>query len=230
PNSLCRVYVKFNLPSLDPSDVVVDANLNLQVRKYELASSSEVYLHRVTSDWSDETITWNNVPTHASLIGEYDRFAKADEEVSFDVTQMVRDWYSSGKNYGVMLKNADETGKFATFYSGGTTLSGKTQPYITMAYVNNDGLEPYWDYQTASAGRAGSVHVNYFTGALTLIHPDTAASGSRLPAPVSHVFGNTKSTDAKYGLGWRLNYSQTIKKMTFGEKTYYRYYDEEGTA
>ncbi|WFF71985.1 DNRLRE domain-containing protein [Proteiniclasticum sp. QWL-01] len=208
----------------------MDANLNLQVRKYELASSSEIYLHRVTSDWSDETITWNNIPTHESLIGEYDRFAKADEEVSFDVTQMVRDWYSSGKNYGVMLKNADETGKFATFYSGGTTLSGKTRPYITMAYVNNDGLEPYWDYQTASAGRAGSVHVNYFTGALTLIHPDTAASGSHLPAPVSHVFGNTKSTDAKYGLGWRLNYSQTIKKMIFGGETYYRYYDEDGTA
>ena len=172
------------------------------------------------------------MPTHESLIGEYVRFSAADEPVTFDVTGMVREWYGEGQNHGVMLKNADETGKFATFRSGATTLwpTDTTRPYITMAYVNNDGLEPYWDYQSASAGRAVTVHANYFTGALTLTHPDTGASGNRLPAPVAHVFGNTKATDNKYGLGWRLNYSQTITEMNFGGVTYYRYYDEAGTA
>ena len=232
PGSLCRVYLKFNLPSLDASDVVVDAKLHLLTRTYLGTGESEVHLHKVTSPWNDATVTWNNVPTHESLIGEYDRFSAADEPVSFDVTGMVREWYNEGQNHGVMIKNADETGKFATFRSGATTLlpTDTTRPYITMAYVNNDGLEPYWDYQSASAGRAGTVHVNYFTGALTLTHPDTGASGNRLPAPVTHVFGNTKATDNKYGLGWRLNYSQTIKEMNFGGVTYYRYFDEDGTA
>ncbi len=31
-------------------------------------------------------------------------------------------------------------------------------------------------------------------------------------------------------MGWRLNYSQTIKEMNFGGVTYYRYFDEDGTA
>ena len=97
-------------------------------------------------------------------------------------TALVRARSGEGQNHGVMLKERRCDGKFChIFRSGATTLSppDTTRPYITLADVDNEGLEPYWDYRSASAGRAGPVHVNSFTGAPTLTHPYAGSSGNQ---------------------------------------------------
>ena len=52
-----------------------------------------------------------------------------------------------------------------------------------------------------------------------------------MPMALSQVYNsNDKDTDIGYGKGIRLNYHQTIEKVTIGDIDYYKHVDGDGTA
>lgn len=122
-------------------------------------------------------------------------------------------------------------------------------PYVSITYRNNKGIEPYWDYTTASAGTAGTLSVNDFTGNAVLSHTDAATSGLLMPISVTHVYNGymagqdftapTKFTDKIKpfaGYGWKLNLYQIVRSSSvyglsgdYQTKWPYVYTDGDGT-
>jgi YD repeat-containing protein len=55
-------------------------------------------------------------------------------------------------------------------------------------------------------------------------------NGNRMPLVLKHVFNsNDRNVNIGYGAGWRLNISQKIEKVWFGNILYFIYTDEDGT-
>src|SRR5678815_3862331 len=71
-----RSLFKFNLSCIPPNATVTNANLTLSyavqnnfgnAQHSSLSSSNESVVQRVTSWWSENTVTWNNQPSATTL-------------------------------------------------------------------------------------------------------------------------------------------------------------------
>lgn len=230
-SKITRTYIKFELPTLTTADLITDAKLYLFLYSAQ-PNTRQINVHRVSENWNSATTTWNNDPDYNSTVEDYAMInGSAYQDFSWNVTGMVKDWYNTGNNYGLMLKNQDESAGYNEFFSSDT--SGTYEPYraqVIISYVNNSGLESFWTYHSQDVGRAGTGYVNDYNGNLVFIHNDLAMNGNRLPLNLNHVYNsNDKDLTIGYGYGWRLNLSQTIVEDTIEGTLYYIYTDEDGT-
>lgn len=241
-----RSLLKFTLPTLKSGDQVIAAELSIN----NYPNSSEwtppteekvLDVHQITSNWDSKTANWSNMSSkYNTKVIDYIRYkydsSSPRKNNRFDITTIVKDWYTTGKNYGVMLKEHNEktveSGNDAYFYSSDIDDTyASYRPKVIIAYRNQTGIEDYLSYHTQSIGRAGQVYTNDYNGNLTLVHTDASTPGNRLPVTVEHVYNtNEKDTDIGYGKGIRLNLSQTLELTTISSKEYMRYIDEDATA
>jgi YD repeat-containing protein len=236
-----RSFVKFTLPQLTSADFIIKANLylNLYTANYNVR---QINVHKVRQDWSSGSITWNNQPQFdSSKIEDYQMVqGDAGALITWDVTSMVKGWYDADANYGLVLKNNDESVGYNEFISsdiGSEYEQGR--PQVIINYVNNSGLEDYWTYHSQDVRRAGTGYINDHNGNLIYIHDDLIMSGNKMPLTLKHVFnsnekdknafGDGGSTVGNYGLGWRLNLSQKIDGLTVEGVQWYAYTDEDGS-
>jgi len=245
-----RGFLRYNeLPALTSSDVVVYAQFSM----YKVLNSSDnepVQIRKITgpADWDSQTVTWDTQPSYSDLVTDYTQ-VKSKGWDYWDITDIVRDWYATG-NYGLMLKMSDEVENgtkenMRQFYS--SDAGSAYRPTLSIVFRNNNGLESYWDYTSASAGRAGTGYVNNFTGNLVWTRSDMGFGGNRMPVSISHVYnlndsaviddGNNANDSAGnyFGLGngWRTNYNQLILDWavtgTTSDDGYYIWEDADGT-
>ena len=242
-----RFFLKYdNLPDLTSSDVVVSADVKMYKPNVS-GTVTQVEVHKVNSTWTSEGITWANQPTFNSNIEDY-AIVDAVNWYGWVVTDIVRDWYAN-KNTGMMFKASSAiegggTANFKQFYSSdyGTA---NWRPVLTITFLNNNGVEGYWDYATSSAGRAGTGYVNNYTGNLVWTRTDMGFSGNRMPVTITAVYNandaqrpsdNNNSNDTAgnsfgMGNGWRTNYNQLVYhwQVNGHSEDYYVWEDEDGT-
>ncbi len=222
------------LPVLSSGDVVLQSCLYLsRYNSNSSYSNATSTVYRVTASWNASSVTWNTKPS-------YDSSGSISFGVSsvryhanpFDITRAVKDWYETpSNNLGLLFKGTSGSSLFCTSEYSGTA---SRRPYLTVIYRNSTGLEDTWTYYSQSIGRAGTGSVNAFSGNLTMTHADASVSNGVLPISLSHVYNtNDRTTNIGYGYGWRLNYAQSLKKVSVtnlsGTATYYQYIDGDGT-
>ena len=183
------------------------------------SSSAPIEIHKVLGEWNSVDITWNTQPSFSSTVIDYADVG-SQGWYSWDITDLVNDWYTEANN-GLMIKMADSvengtTDRFRQFYS--SEAGSSYRPKLEIVFRNNNGLEDYWDYTSASAGRAGSGYVNNFTGNLTWVRGDMGFDGCVLPVSIQHIYNlndstapsddnNANDTGGNYfgmGNGWRI--------------------------
>ena len=243
-----RGFLQYNeLPALTSSDVVVKAALSMY-KVVSSSSSAPIEIHKVLGEWNSVDITWNTQPSFSSTVIDYADVG-SQGWYSWDITDLVNDWYTEANN-GLMIKMADSvengtTDRFRQFYS--SEAGSSYRPKLEIVFRNNNGLEDYWDYTSASAGRAGSGYVNNFTGNLTWVRGDMGFDGCVLPVSIQHIYNlndstapsddnNANDTGGNYfgmGNGWRTNYSQRLYDWALADTTsddgYYIWEDADGT-
>lgn len=232
-----RAYLKFALPDIGPANRIIDARLDIATYVPN-NNAIQINVHKVTQDWDSRNICWNNKPDYEWLVADYQMVASSNPEYFlWDITRIVKEWYGSddtkNKNYGVMLKNADESSGFNQFVSSDIQdYHQHARPKILLEYVNVSELEDYWTYHSANAGRAGTAYVNDYTGNVVLVHNDVSIGGNLTPIVINHVYNSNNSTfnDIGFGNGWRTNYNQQIVYETLADNSHlYSYIDEDGT-
>lgn len=102
-----RGLVKFDLSSIPAGSTVTSATLYLYEQGNKLGQTT--YIYRVTSNWSENTVTWNSWPTPG---GNFDSgtayFSFIPDQnncmVTLDITSLVQAWVNGTySNYGLML-------------------------------------------------------------------------------------------------------------------------------
>ena len=237
--SLIRIT---GLPALETGDVVVESTLNLSRYNTSVEYNKEIDLYRIKTEWSYNTVTWNSFQPDSTESVERNRVSAVaattvqDQFNQFDITRLVKLWYETpSENYGLILESWKESSNWYTEYrSSDYNSSYSGHPYFSIIYVNSTGLEDRFSYYSQSAGRAGTGSVNVYTGNLTWVHADASISNGPLPIALSHVYNtNDRTENIGYGFGWRLNYAQSLEKVSLphrtGTSTYYQWIDGDGT-
>ena len=197
-------------------------------------------------------LTWNGVYGtgglgRSSTVLDYQKLTDANrgQYVSWDVTPAAHEWYKSGSGKGAVIfaaENEDSQNLYASFVGHRWY---DNSPYFIVNYRNTVGLEDYYTYQTASAARAGTLHIGDYTNQVTLVNTDVSYSSEAVPTEISHVYNsayagvifdkdsagiNTQNYKTMLvGLGWKLSIQQTVKKVTIGDTEYLIYNDADGT-
>lgn len=226
-----RSFLKYkNLPTLTSADAIVGAKMALY--KIQTSStSSEIDVHKVNGTWESNTINWSNKPSYDSTVEDY-QIAGAKGWYYWDVTDIAQEWYT-GDNTGMMFKMEDSQEAAATdlyreFCSSDYTAN--TLPFLSIAYINNCGLENIWDYTSHGAGAAGTGYVNDYTGNLVWVYSGLGFSGNRLPVSINHVYNANDKANNDFGMGygWRSNYNQLVYQWSTNS-SYYVWEDEDAT-
>lgn len=240
-----RSLVKFNLPELKAGDQVIGAYLSI----FSYPKTSEwtpptrqiqLNAHKMTADWDENTAIWNNTNANYNsraedfILYQFD-YNNQCKQYTFNITTIAKEWYTTGNNYGVMIKENVEannvSGNDAYFISSDTNATWyEGRPVVQIIYRNQTGLEDYLSYHVQDLGRAGTVYTNDYNGNLTWIHNDISTPGERFPVTITHIYNtNDKDIASRYGNGMRLNLSQTIELVNIGGVEYAEYIDEDGT-
>lgn len=104
-----RGLIKFDLTGIPPLATITSAKLNLHayttgVTQGHFGSANECYLQRVTQNWGEGTVTWNNQPTTttANQVLLPASTAANQDYLNIDVLGLVNDMRATN-NYGAML-------------------------------------------------------------------------------------------------------------------------------
>lgn len=250
-STIYRTLLKFNLPNIPASYKLVNAQLNLYA--FPVASGlneniPKIGVHRINTNWTEETAKWNNMnDKYYSDLEDYFEASRhiGDnyfEEDYANITKAVKDWYNNpDNNYGIMLKQEKEEAiNYFTpinFASRNYNLED-ARPALIITYKNYNGITSYFSYSTQEH-YFGTSNVANYTGNLTTIFDVANTVGGILPANLSLVY-NTYDVilnhNYGYGLGIKPNFMQFVQQtgltnfpLSYTSDTgtvYYFYYDE----
>ena len=81
---------------------------------------ADVSVHRITADWSEATVNWDNINTShdASAVANVYRGTPAGQYIDINITALVQGWINGGiANQGIMLKSTINFSDLAQFSS-----------------------------------------------------------------------------------------------------------------
>jgi hypothetical protein len=101
-----------------------------------------INVHKVTSDWTENLVTWNTKPTYDAALTSFNSFPGAGWR-SVVITALVQDWIDNGGNYGLLLDEVAALGGFAHYNS---RENATNQPYLHLVTsVGDTDLAPIAD-------------------------------------------------------------------------------------
>jgi len=115
------------------ADDVVSATLYVYVNQ---ASGHTVSLHRITGDWDEMTVTWNNFggSYDATVVGSFTSDDTAYKAI--DITNLVKAWLDGTyDNFGVLLEQDDMTFPRTMLFSRD---AASLHPYLEICYTNTN--------------------------------------------------------------------------------------------
>lgn len=134
---IVRCLIKFNITSLPSNQTLTKATLRVRlVNSYDFPNRSRtVTTYRITSNWSENSINWNNKPGYGSAYGSKSIVHGAWDWYEFDVTNLVRAWYNGTyTNYGIMLRGPEFSGSDSS-WRGFSTREGPFTPQLIVEYA-----------------------------------------------------------------------------------------------
>lgn len=108
-----RGLIKFTLPSLKTGDQIIDASLYLTstpMHWYGTYPTSQIEfdVHKMNVNWDTYTAYYSNTNNYDNKVTDYIVYEYSTSNpmktYEFNITEIVKDWYVTGKNYGVMIK------------------------------------------------------------------------------------------------------------------------------
>jgi len=136
--SIVRAYLQFDLGAIPAGANIVSAELKLY--HYSTVGSTDftIGMHRVTGNWQENTISWNNQPTYQPIAGST-KLINTDKTgwISWDITALLQGWLDGSMiNYGVVLRKADELlgGTYIRCRSSDYTVDPTQCPKLEVIY------------------------------------------------------------------------------------------------
>jgi len=142
-----RSLFKFILPCDLSSAIVQSAHLSLYYATQNgfnndthssLSSSNESVVQRVTSPWTENTVTWSNQPsaTTTDQVVLAQSISPTQDYPNIDVTAMVQQLLSNpASNYGFLLRLTTETAYAQMFFASGDNPVSAKHPTLQVCYT-----------------------------------------------------------------------------------------------
>lgn len=134
-----RVFIAFNFSSIPSNANITNASLSLYIK--DKPNSSRTYdIYRVSSIWTEEGITWNNMPAASSSpTSSANSGTSKDVWVSWNVTSDVFYFYNNpSQNFGWMIRDrleGNSTSIETVFHSREVTEHSTLRPKLEIYYT-----------------------------------------------------------------------------------------------
>lgn len=143
-----RSLIRFDLSNV-PTNVVFDSvklfltvdstytlNPGVGYGHNSFTQSNKATLKKVTSTWTNGTVTWNNQPTTSSTDSIFVNQSSSDfQNYSLNVTTIVNQWLSNpSTNYGFLLKTLIETKYNVLVFCSSKHPKPANRPKLTFYY------------------------------------------------------------------------------------------------
>lgn len=215
-----RSLVKFNLKNLLSGAKITSAKVTVSSHSNTsgFEKQANVSVYPITKSWNSNSVNWNNQPTTDAVISNQN--ISTDGDYTFYTTNLAKDWYSGKKaNYGIMLKNTDETADRKMFRSSDYSTDTSKKPKLTVAYtIDPIGVESYWTTDEAN--------VNTYNGNFFKQETDVNIEGRGLSLMVSRNYNSRSTSSGIFGYGWSSNLDRSL---TLNTDDLVMYRDEDGT-
>ncbi|KAA3665017.1 MAG: hypothetical protein DWQ04_02745 [Chloroflexi bacterium] len=135
---VARGLVKFDIAALPANTTITKATLRVYlVGSWDYPDTERtITAHRVTGNWSESNLTWNNKPGYIS--SAYDSESIGEDDFgwhNFDITSLVSAWHNNTyTNHGFMLRGPEVSGFDASWRSF-STREGPYPPQLVVEYV-----------------------------------------------------------------------------------------------
>ena len=141
--SKSRGYVSFNLDEI-PSGAHIDS---ARLYIYGISSSvnapqgnsgdNRLYIQRVLSSWSENTITWNNAPatSEENQVTTPATTTTWNADINVSVTSMVQDMINENKRYGFSLKLINDVPYASIVLGSSETTDPTKRPKLVVTYT-----------------------------------------------------------------------------------------------
>ena len=127
--------IRFDLSSIPADSVIVSAKLRL----YATTVNDEIetlYVKRITSDWSESTVTWDNKPSWESEASSSIQNISQEGWYEADVTDDVQGFINgSYPNYGWVLIPAKEVDYDNAKFASKENSNSSIHPQLVIEYV-----------------------------------------------------------------------------------------------
>lgn len=153
-------FIKFDLAPINSQTIIQDATLEVwqYVRSVGGYGNYSINARKVTGDWSELGITWNNKPEYSSTvtgIGSGDCCYLDYRKFTFDVRPIVEEWVRNTANYGIKLDSSPSIRSGAICSRNTDTVCpAQYMPKLIVNFVNNsppnvpNPLSPANGYET----------------------------------------------------------------------------------
>jgi hypothetical protein len=163
-----RGLIKFDLDQLPSNAEIVNAKLSLYHLPYtdqywpmsNLSGSNEVYLKRVTTDWSENVVTWNTQPetTDENQVILPESSSRTQDYLDVDVTELTKKMFVSGLNYGFMIQLVTEEYYRSMIFCSSEHSNSNYHPKLVIDYKISDSKQaPISNVRKISATQGGFI-------------------------------------------------------------------------
>ena len=141
-----RNFFRFDLTCIPPNATILNADLNLyyaavnnygNTRHSSLSHSNKAILSRLTSYWSENTVTWNTQPSATNIdeIIFQQSQSGTQDYINMDVKDIVQNMVSvPNGNFGFRLKLENESKYARMIFASGDNPDINRHPYLTVQY------------------------------------------------------------------------------------------------
>lgn len=141
---IARSLIKFDIASLPANQTITKATLRVYlVISWDFANTIRtITAYRVSSNWAESSITWNNAPGYGAAYGANSIVHLAWGWYEFNVTDLVKGWINGTyPNYGIMLRGPEISGTDSS-WRGFSTRDGSFTPQLTIEFQSETTLNP----------------------------------------------------------------------------------------
>jgi hypothetical protein len=148
--------LSLNPNTANPAVFTVDsAFFTIYVMSNNMAT---VNVHRVTADWAESTVTWNNFGGAFNSDVEGSFMADANDFHNVNITDLVRDWIEGDhSNFGLLLEQGNGQ---SSEYASSETSQVDIRPMLTIYLTTNAGPEVD-EFQRGSHGDVADAWINH---------------------------------------------------------------------
>jgi hypothetical protein len=157
-----RALIHFDLNNVPKNKKIKSIKLNLFALGnsnnglYHRGSQNSTYITRVTENWSEKTVTWDNQPksTLDNKVVLSNSTSKNQDYINIDVTQLFTDIISNDNN-GIKLSLADEKLENALFFASLNCGDSTKFPFIELEFEKEICLLKNSDFDAAIGYNVG---------------------------------------------------------------------------